>query len=214
MGVDGTAGRLIEPGERERGEQAVETSALLVGYGDGGEKSLLRGRVIGGVALQQDFAAKTVEECVAEVVLCFVCDRQRLDNARQSSFKILLLGFKLGEQPLEPRYTKLLVSFYAGREGLSQLRHADLTVAEPGARPSGLQPKGTLRLHLMSLANLGVDFRGTKCGLSVAEGDFVHGLVIVRIDEILDAIGLDRARDRSVDQVSRSFNIAQHQSDG
>jgi hypothetical protein len=47
----------------------------------------------------------------------------------------------------------------------------------------------------MSSADLGMDFRGTKDGLGIAEGDFVCGLMIVRIEEILDAIGLDRARD-------------------
>ena len=65
----------------------------------------------------------------------------------------------------------------------------------------------------MSSADLGMDFCGTKDGLYVAEVHFVHGLVIVCIDEILDAIGLDRARDRFVDQLSRTFNVTQHQSD-
>jgi hypothetical protein len=68
MGVDGTAGRLVELSERKRGAQLEAPRTLLFCDSDGGQKSFFRRRTVGGIALQQDIAASiqltTAEESI------------------------------------------------------------------------------------------------------------------------------------------------------
>ena len=61
VGVGGAAGRLVELGERERRAQFEAARALLLRDGDGGQEGFFRGRGVGGVALQQDFAARPMQ---------------------------------------------------------------------------------------------------------------------------------------------------------
>ena len=61
MGVGGAGGRLVELGERERRAQFEAARALLLRDGDGGQEGFLRRRRVGGVALQQDFAADAMQ---------------------------------------------------------------------------------------------------------------------------------------------------------
>ena len=61
MGVGGAAGRLVELGERQRRAQFEAARALLLRDGDGGQEGFFRGRGVGGVALEQDFAARPMQ---------------------------------------------------------------------------------------------------------------------------------------------------------
>ena len=61
MGFGGAGGRLIELGERQRCEEFVAASALLFGDGDGGPEGFLSRRGVGGVALEQDSAARPMQ---------------------------------------------------------------------------------------------------------------------------------------------------------
>ena len=62
VGFGGAAGRLIELGERQRRAQAPTARALLLRDGDGGLEGFFRGGGIGGIALEQDFAAQAMGE--------------------------------------------------------------------------------------------------------------------------------------------------------
>jgi len=68
-----TAGRLVELGERKRREQLVAARALLLRDGDGGPVGVLGRRGIGGVALEQDFAADAMQ-------FCFECARKTANS--------------------------------------------------------------------------------------------------------------------------------------
>ena len=61
VGVGGAAGRLVELGERQRRAQFEAARALLLRDGDGGQEGFFRGRGVGGVALEQDFAARPMQ---------------------------------------------------------------------------------------------------------------------------------------------------------
>ena len=61
VGVGGAAGRLVELGERERRAQFEAARALLLRDGDGGQEGFFRRRGVGGVALEQDFAARPMQ---------------------------------------------------------------------------------------------------------------------------------------------------------
>jgi hypothetical protein len=83
-GVGRAASRLIELGERQRGEQLVTARALPLCDSDRGQEGVFRGRGVGGVAFQQDFAANPMQfrfkRAIAQAVArCqrFVDDRNR-----------------------------------------------------------------------------------------------------------------------------------------
>ncbi len=57
VGFGGAGGRLIELGERKRRAQFETARALLLRDGDGGQEGFFRRRGVGGIALEQDFAA-------------------------------------------------------------------------------------------------------------------------------------------------------------
>jgi hypothetical protein len=57
----GAAGRLIQPGDRERREQRIAPCPLLLSDRYCGSVCLLRESGIGGIELEQDVAAQAVE---------------------------------------------------------------------------------------------------------------------------------------------------------
>ena len=72
MGFNGPAGRLIELGEREGREQLVAPRALLLRDCDGGLEGFFG---IGGLSLQKNVAAQTMEVGVREMLAGLVRDR-------------------------------------------------------------------------------------------------------------------------------------------
>ena len=111
MSVDRTTGRLVHLGERERGAQFEAVRALLLRDRDGGQESFFRGRGIGGVALEQDFAARPMQlrfECaVAEAI----GSRQRFVEEGDSAVGIAGLRLGLGQRNLEQPIEKENVLF-------------------------------------------------------------------------------------------------------
>ena len=85
VGVGGAAGRLIELGERERGAQSEAARALLLRDGDGGQEGFFRGRGVGGVALQQHFAARPMQLRFERAVTGAVACRQRFVEDRNGA---------------------------------------------------------------------------------------------------------------------------------
>jgi hypothetical protein len=64
VGLRGAGGRPVELRQGERRAQLEAAGALLLRDGDGGQESVLRRRGIGGVAHEQDFAARPMQFCV------------------------------------------------------------------------------------------------------------------------------------------------------
>ena len=75
MGFNGPAGRLIGLGEREGREQLVAPRALLLRDCDGGLEGFFGGCGIGGLSLQKNVAAQTMEVGVREMLAGLVRDR-------------------------------------------------------------------------------------------------------------------------------------------
>ena len=65
MGINRAAGRLVELGEREGGEQSVSARALMLRDLDSGLVSRCSGLWIVGIEFEQDVAAEAMKEGVA-----------------------------------------------------------------------------------------------------------------------------------------------------
>ena len=67
-----TVGRLIELSERKRREQGEGPGALLFRDGEGGFESFFGLRRVGGITLQQDIAAQSMQGGIVKPVPAFV----------------------------------------------------------------------------------------------------------------------------------------------
>ena len=94
----GAGGRLVEFGERQCGAQFEAARPLLLRDGDGGQESLFRRRGIGGVALQQDIAARAMQFGFECAVAQAIGRRQRFveDGYGADWIARLGLGFRQG----------------------------------------------------------------------------------------------------------------------
>ena len=81
VGVDRTAGGLIELGQRQRSVQLEAAGLLLLGDGDGGEEGGFGGRGVGWIGLQQDVASDTVQKPVGPVFPRLLRDRPILPRS-------------------------------------------------------------------------------------------------------------------------------------
>ena len=97
----GAAGRLIELGERERGAQFKAARGLLLRDGDGGQEGFFRGRGVGGIALQQDFAARPMQFRFERAIAQAVARRQRFVEDRDGAVRIARPGFGLSQRNLQ-----------------------------------------------------------------------------------------------------------------
>ena len=77
VGVRGATDRLVELRQRQRRAQLEAARALLFRDGDGGQKSFFRRRGIGGIALQQEFAARPMQFRFERAIAGAVRRRQR-----------------------------------------------------------------------------------------------------------------------------------------
>ena len=93
VGFGGAAGRLVELGERERGEQLVASRGLLFRDGDRRSICVFGGGDVRGGAFEQNVAAKAVQEGEGGKVRgfiradqCFIdaCDRAAAPNVSSS----------------------------------------------------------------------------------------------------------------------------------
>ncbi len=98
MGVDGARGGLVELGERERSAQFEAARALPPRDRDGGQKRFFRGRAVGAVATQQDFAARPMQFGFECAMAHAIGSRQRFveDGYGAACIARLGLGFRQG----------------------------------------------------------------------------------------------------------------------
>jgi len=101
VGVSGAGGRLVELGERKRRAQFEAARALPLRDGDSRLESFFGGRGIGGVALQQGFAAGPVELRFERAVAEAIGRRQRFVEDRNSAIAIARPRFGLGQRDLQ-----------------------------------------------------------------------------------------------------------------
>ena len=140
VGLDGAAGRLIELGERQRRAQFEAARALLLRDGDGGQESFFRGRGIGGVALQQDFAARPMQFRFERAKAGAVGRRERFVEDRKSAVGIARPGLGLGQRDLQEPVEKQDVL-------LAQQLCAAAHVLEPVAERAALGGRPSLEKH-------------------------------------------------------------------
>ena len=88
VGVGGAAGRLVKLGERQRREQCVPSGALSLRDGDGGLEGVFGWRRLGGIELEQEFAARSVDFAFECAVACALARRQCLLENGQRAFRI------------------------------------------------------------------------------------------------------------------------------
>ena len=101
VGVGGAGGRLVELGERQRRAQFKTARGLLLRDGDGGQEGFFRGRGVGGVALEQDFAARPMQFRFERAIAGAVARRQRFVEDRNGAVGIARPGFGLGQRNLQ-----------------------------------------------------------------------------------------------------------------
>ncbi len=100
MGVGGAAGRLVEFRERKRRAQFKTARALPLRDCDSGLESLFGRRGVGGVALEQDFAAGPVELRFERAVAEAIGRRQRFIEDRNGAIAIARPRFGVGQRDL------------------------------------------------------------------------------------------------------------------
>ena len=74
---------------------------LLLRDGDGGQEGVFRGRGVGGVALEQDFAARPMQFRFERAMASAVGRRQRFVEDRNGAVGIARPGFGLGQRDLQ-----------------------------------------------------------------------------------------------------------------
>ena len=94
VGFGETAGRLIELGERKRREQLEAPGALLFRDSEGGFESVFGLRRVGGITLQKDIAAQSMQVGIVKPIPAFLTDHQSFVDQRQGSLIVLRSSFK------------------------------------------------------------------------------------------------------------------------
>ena len=92
VGFGGAGGRLIELGERKRRAQFEAARALLLRDGERGQEGFFCRRGVGGVALQQDFAADAMQFGVECAMTGPLGRRQRFVEEGKRAIHDRLLG--------------------------------------------------------------------------------------------------------------------------
>ena len=101
MGVGGATGRLIELGQRQGRAQFEAARRLLLGDGDGGQKSVFRGRGGWRIAFEQNFAADPMQFRFERAKSGALGRCQRLVESSDGALEIACPGFALGDRDLE-----------------------------------------------------------------------------------------------------------------
>ena len=100
MSVHGTAPRLVELGERQRGAQFEAARPLLLCDADGGPQGFFGWRRVGGIAQQQHFSADAMELRFEGAILGSLACRHRFLNDGDRAVNIAGAGFGFGERNL------------------------------------------------------------------------------------------------------------------
>ena len=128
---------MVELGERKGRQQFVAARALFLRDGDCGSKGLLGGCGIGGIALEQDVAAQTMQEGVRKML-----DRhrelssKRFVDRRQRALSAHRPQLQAPRASRETRRDGSSALTGEARERLSEVVRAAPRVIQPTLRPS------------------------------------------------------------------------------
>ncbi len=140
MGVGGARGRLIELRQRQRRAQFEAARGLLLCDRDGGQEGLFRGRGVGGVALQQNFAARPMQFRFERAMAHAIARRHRFVEDRNGAVGIARPRFGPGQRDLqEPVENQNIL--------LPELLDASAHVLEPAADRAARSGRPTLQKH-------------------------------------------------------------------
>ena len=152
VGFGGAAGRLVEFGERQRRAQFEAARALLLRDGDGGLERFFRGRGVGGIALQQHFAAQSDAVPRRTRDRPSVGRRQRFVEDREGAVEIAGSRFGLGkrnlEQPIEEQRRSARAEAPTPRR-MSSSPPPAAPLIEPLAQPSRNTPHASPQWQIM-----------------------------------------------------------------
>ena len=140
MGFGGAAGRLIEFGQRQRRAQFEAARALLLRDGDGGLEGFFRGRGVGGVALEQHFAARPMQFCFERAIAQAIARRQRFVEDRNRARSDRLPG-------LRPRPARSSKARRTADVLFAQQIDAAAHVPEPVGGRAAVRSRPTLEKH-------------------------------------------------------------------
>ena len=96
-----SVGRLAELGERERRAQFEAARRLLLRDGDGGLEGVFGGRGVGGLAFEQNFAARPMQLCFECAIARAVGRRQRFVEDGDGAAGVARAGLGLGQPDLQ-----------------------------------------------------------------------------------------------------------------
>jgi hypothetical protein len=103
MGLNGAGGRLIELGERERGAKLEAARALLTRDSDRSPEAFLSRGKVSRVALEQHFAADSMQFRFECAIVCSHHSLKRFVDGRNCAADIACARFGVGERnPYEP----------------------------------------------------------------------------------------------------------------
>jgi hypothetical protein len=176
--LDRAVGRLVEFCERESGAQFETARALLFRDGDGGLKGFLGSRGVGGLALDQHFAADAIQIRFERAMTGPVAGRQRLVKDRERAVDIACPGFGLGQrdfqQPIVVQNALLAQQLSAAAHFLEPAaRHAAFSPRQPREKNRIRSPHRQIMLTRQS-----GEFEGVQRGArEVAPHQFEQGCV-------------------------------------
>ena len=129
----------------ERRAQFEAARALLLRDGDGGLERFFRGRGVGGIALEQDFAADAMQFGFERAMAGPLGRRQRFVEDRDGAIDVAGAGFGFGKRNLDEPVEEQDVL-------LAQKFDAATHVLEPVAEPRRFQPSPSPRERPRTLA--------------------------------------------------------------
>ena len=101
VGTGGAAGRSIKLGQRQGRAQFEAARALPLRDRDSGQEGFFRGSGVGGVALDQDFAAHAMQFCFECAIAHAVARRQRFVEDDDSAVGIACPRFRVCERDFQ-----------------------------------------------------------------------------------------------------------------
>src|SRR6185437_944185 len=160
VGVGGTAGRLVKPGERERGAETPASRALLLCDAQCGFEGFLRGGGIGRIAAEQTFAAKKIGKGQIATIVDLTRASQRFVDSLKRAVLAHPLRLELGEEhDMEPS-PSALISDPVRQYQAEFFRFGGCTIeARPSRGRTQLRPAAPKR-HSMFRAQT---FEGLSC---------------------------------------------------
>src|SRR5208282_2459548 len=210
MGVSGTSNRLVEFRKREGCEQLVTSCALRLRNHDRGLECFLGATGTRGAPRQQDFAAKSMEVGVGEMLPRLLRDRQSLVDQREGAVRIPAQVLKLCEQTVERRSAALVAKSEIRVQRSPQLKRPRLRIESPTAGPARVYLRDiSVSLQVVLFCQSEQGFGAEACGGDVPAAAFNDGLEIKRAGGGRDVAQFGGASGRSVGKLSGALHLPQ-----